>query len=50
MVHRAADDVIVEPRPYETVAVPPVIVGRLPGAFNHPPRGYVDALVMFRSL
>jgi ribosomal protein S18 acetylase RimI-like enzyme len=26
------------------------IVGRLPGAFNHPERGYVDALVMFRSL
>ncbi len=21
-------------------------VGRLPGAFNHPVRGYVDALVM----
>jgi len=26
------------------------IVGRLPGAFDHPDRGYVDALVMFRSL
>jgi ribosomal protein S18 acetylase RimI-like enzyme len=26
------------------------IVGRLPGAFNHPSRGYVDALVMFRTL
>jgi GNAT superfamily N-acetyltransferase len=25
-------------------------VGRLPGAFRHPERGYVDALVMFRSL
>lgn len=26
------------------------IVGRLPGAFAHPGQGYVDALVMFRSL
>ena len=26
------------------------IVGRLPGAFHHPQQGYVDALVMFRSL
>jgi len=26
------------------------IVGRLPGAFHHPTRGYVDALVMFRTL
>jgi ribosomal protein S18 acetylase RimI-like enzyme len=26
------------------------IVGRLPGAFLHPALGYVDALVMFRSL
>jgi len=26
------------------------IVGRLPGAFLHPPLGYVDALVMFRNL
>jgi len=26
------------------------IVGRLPGAFNHPSHGYVDALVMFRNL
>lgn len=26
------------------------IVGRLPGAFLHPSKGYVDALVMFRSL
>ena len=26
------------------------IVGRLPLAFNHPSRGYVDALVMHRSL
>lgn len=26
------------------------IVGRLAGAFNHPARGYVDALVMFRAL
>jgi ribosomal protein S18 acetylase RimI-like enzyme len=25
-------------------------VGRLPGAFRHPTKGYVDALVMFRSL
>ena len=24
------------------------IVGRLPGAFQHPERGYVDALVMYR--
>lgn len=26
------------------------IVGRLPGAFHHPTAGYVDALVMYRSL
>ncbi|MET0280085.1 MAG: GNAT family N-acetyltransferase [Steroidobacteraceae bacterium] len=26
------------------------IVGRLPGAFLHPVQGYVDALVMYRSL
>jgi len=26
------------------------IVGRLPGAFDHPVHGYVDALVMFRAL
>jgi ribosomal protein S18 acetylase RimI-like enzyme len=26
------------------------IVGRLPGAFDHPELGYVDALVMFRGL
>jgi ribosomal protein S18 acetylase RimI-like enzyme len=26
------------------------VVGRLPLAFDHPARGYVDALVMFRSL
>jgi ribosomal protein S18 acetylase RimI-like enzyme len=26
------------------------IVGRLPEAFHHPKRGYVDALVMFRPL
>jgi ribosomal protein S18 acetylase RimI-like enzyme len=26
------------------------IVGRLPLAFRHPTRGYVDAFVMFRSL
>jgi ribosomal protein S18 acetylase RimI-like enzyme len=26
------------------------VVGRLPGAFNHPTAGYVDALVMYRSL
>jgi ribosomal protein S18 acetylase RimI-like enzyme len=26
------------------------IVGRLPGAFRHPTRGEVDALVMFRAL
>ena len=26
------------------------IVGRLPQAFHHPKLGYVDALVMFRSL
>lgn len=26
------------------------IVGRLPGAFDHPTAGYVDALVMFRAL
>jgi len=26
------------------------IVGRLPGAFHHPTAGYVDALVLYRSL
>lgn len=26
------------------------VVGRLPGAFRHPTDGYVDALVMFKSL
>jgi ribosomal protein S18 acetylase RimI-like enzyme len=26
------------------------IVGRLPGAFHHPRHGFVDALVMYRSL
>ena len=26
------------------------VVGRLPLAFNHPTRGYVDALVMFQAL
>ncbi|MBD8889983.1 GNAT family N-acetyltransferase [Roseibium litorale] len=26
------------------------IVGRLPGAFNHPVQGYVDAFVMYRDL
>jgi L-amino acid N-acyltransferase YncA len=26
------------------------VVGRLPGAFDHPTYGYVDALVMFRRL
>ncbi|MBL9060091.1 MAG: GNAT family N-acetyltransferase [Mangrovicoccus sp.] len=26
------------------------IVGRLPGAFRHPAAGYVDALVMYRTL
>lgn len=26
------------------------VVGRLPGAFHHPAEGYVDALVMYRSL
>ncbi|HJT43672.1 MAG TPA: N-acetyltransferase [Rhizomicrobium sp.] len=26
------------------------IVGRLPGAFNHPIQGFVDALVMFQAL
>ena len=25
-------------------------VGRLPGAFDHPALGFVDALVMFRTL
>lgn len=26
------------------------VVGRLPGAFHHPTQGYVDALVMYKSL
>ena len=26
------------------------IVGRLPGAFEHPSQGFVDALVMFKQL
>jgi hypothetical protein len=26
------------------------VVGRLPGAFEHPTAGYVDALVMYQSL
>ncbi|GGD98356.1 acetyltransferase [Polymorphobacter glacialis] len=26
------------------------VVGRLPGAFLHPEKGYVDALVMFKTL
>ena len=26
------------------------IVGRLPGAFNHPRHGFVDALIMYRML
>jgi ribosomal protein S18 acetylase RimI-like enzyme len=26
------------------------IVGRLPQAFNHPSKGYVDALIMFRNI
>jgi ribosomal protein S18 acetylase RimI-like enzyme len=26
------------------------VVGRLPGAFEHPTEGFVDALVMFRGL
>ena len=26
------------------------VVGRLPGAFEHPTQGYVDALVMFKTL
>ena len=26
------------------------IVGRLPGAFQHPTAGFLDALVMYRSL
>ncbi len=26
------------------------IVGRLPGAFHHPTRGYVDAYIMYRDL
>lgn len=26
------------------------VLGRLPGAFNHPQLGFVDALVMFRTL
>jgi len=25
-------------------------VGRMPGAFKHPSQGYVDALVMYKSL
>ncbi len=26
------------------------VVGRLPGAFNHPEQGFVDALVMYKTL
>lgn len=26
------------------------VAGRLPGAFHHPTLGFVDALVMFRTL
>ena len=26
------------------------IVGRLPGAFEHPTQGFVDALIMFQTL
>ena len=26
------------------------VVGRLPGAFQHPTLGFVDALIMFRAL
>jgi len=26
------------------------VIGILPGAFNHAQRGYVDALVMYRTL
>jgi ribosomal protein S18 acetylase RimI-like enzyme len=26
------------------------IVGRLPGAFEHPTEGFVDALVLYRTL
>ena len=26
------------------------VVGRLPGAFHHPKEGFVDALVMYRTL
>jgi ribosomal protein S18 acetylase RimI-like enzyme len=26
------------------------IVGRLPGAFEHPTKGFVDALIMFQTL
>jgi ribosomal protein S18 acetylase RimI-like enzyme len=26
------------------------IAGRLPGAFRHPTRGYVDAYVMYRNV
>jgi len=26
------------------------VVGRLPEAFRHPARGFVDALVMYRSM
>jgi ribosomal protein S18 acetylase RimI-like enzyme len=26
------------------------IVGRLPGAFQHPAQGYVDAYIMYRDL
>jgi ribosomal protein S18 acetylase RimI-like enzyme len=26
------------------------IVGRLPGAFNHPQEGFVDAFVMYQTL
>ena len=26
------------------------VVGRLPAAFNHPSKGYVDALIMYREI
>lgn len=35
-------------RPWESLGFK--VVGRLPLAFDHPQRGYVDALVMFQPL